>query len=166
LEDVIDPRNALEEMSRVAKKGVIYTPSRGFDMTFTHYDITDWGTGGRRVPGFAHHHWFFETENSRLIITPKNYPLLYSTHFQFIRWTGPVENEFAWAGKINYRVFASTSFHDLIDNYQEFVFQSRSYLSRGKVLIWIDNPLTISKAIIKKILGIKPPIPNIPLKPS
>lgn len=137
-------------MSRVAKRGVIYTPSRGFDMTFTHYNITDWNTGGRRVPGHAHHYWFFETVNKKLIITPKNYSLLYSSQFQFTGWLGSKENKYIWKEKINFEVFFSTSFHELIQNYRRFVTKNKKYLKTGRVLYWIDNPYYISKEIVKK----------------
>ncbi len=153
LEDVIDPRNALNEMSRVAKRGVIYTPSRGFDMVFSHYDLTNWNTGGRRIPGMSHHHWFYETIANKLIVTPKNYPILYTNDFQITDWSGPEENEYIWKNKINYEVFFSTSSHELVENYKIFVTKNRKFITSGKTLIWLDNPYYIVKALAKKILN-------------
>ncbi len=62
LEDIDTPFLALEEMSRIGKRGYIATPSRGKDSEFSHFDITDWLTGPRRVAGLAHHQWFFENK--------------------------------------------------------------------------------------------------------
>ena len=50
LEDLASPFLVMNEMSRVAKKGLIVTPSMGEDMKFTPIDYTDWLTGARRVP--------------------------------------------------------------------------------------------------------------------
>src|SRR5687768_10284392 len=58
LEDLPSPFLVIEEMSRVAKRGLIVTPSMGQDMVFLPIDYTDWLTGARRVPGHAHHKWF------------------------------------------------------------------------------------------------------------
>ena len=75
LEDLPNPFMVMDEMARVAKRGLIVTPSMGFDMTFTPIDYTDWLTGARRVPGEAHHKWFFVKENNILKVIPKYFPI-------------------------------------------------------------------------------------------
>lgn len=44
LEDLPSPFSAIAEMSRVAKRGLIITPSMGTDMVFSHIDFTNWLT--------------------------------------------------------------------------------------------------------------------------
>ncbi len=62
LEDLHHPFLVIQEMARVAKRGVIITPSRGKDSEFGPVNFINWGTGSRRVPGLAHHLWFFEVK--------------------------------------------------------------------------------------------------------
>ena len=57
--NLASPFMVMDEMKRVAKRGLIVTPTMGFDMVFSPIDSTDWLTGARRVPGQAHHRWFF-----------------------------------------------------------------------------------------------------------
>jgi len=99
LEDLTYPFLVIEEMSRVAKRGLIITPSMGDDMVFSHIDFTDWLSGARRLPGGAHHKWFFIKENKKLRVIPKNYPILYTRDFQVIRWKGEDEMILYWERK-------------------------------------------------------------------
>ena len=50
-------------MSRVGKKATLPLLQEGF-MVFTDFDITNWLTGARRVPGLAYHKWFLRTKRS------------------------------------------------------------------------------------------------------
>lgn len=152
LEDIDTPFLALEEMSRVGKRGYIATPARGFDSEFSHFDLTNWLTGPRRVPGHAHHHWFFENKNGKMYITPKNYPLLYTHEFAVTAWLGDEEFRFYWEGEIKYEGYASTSFHKLIENYRQFTKENKQLIKRGTPLLYLDNPFYILKAYLKLIL--------------
>src|SRR3989304_6497341 len=42
LEDLAYPFLVIEEMGRVAERGLIITPSMGADMVFSHLDLTVW----------------------------------------------------------------------------------------------------------------------------
>ena len=146
LEDLYDPRLALAEIGRVAKRGLIVTPSRGAEMVFTPFDITDWLTGGARVPGHAHHHWFVEVLAGKLTITPKHYPLLYSPEFHVVGWSGPAECEYYWEGQPNVTFWESLDFRELLSDYRRFLAANGQRLRTGRVLFWVDRPQTMLRA--------------------
>jgi len=152
LEDLPSPFMIMDEMSRVAKRGLIVTPSMGYDMEFTPIDYTDWLTGARRVPGEAHHKWFFINEAGTLRIIPKYYGVLYTSDFQIISWSGKNEMEYYWDKNINYKEFIGLNMHDLIDEYSIFMNKNKKYIKKGLVAIFIDSPFNMIKAITKKIL--------------
>lgn len=152
LEDLPNPTFIIDEMNRVAKRGLIVTPSMGFDMVFTPIDYTNWLTGARRVPGEAHHKWFFINEGNLLRLIPKYYGVLYTHDFQITGWKGPREMEYYWKEKINYREFSSLNMHNLIDEYQSFVDKNRQLIKFGITAIFVDNPYNMIKALVKKIL--------------
>jgi len=154
LEDLTYPFLVIEEMSRVAKRGLIITPSMGADMVFSHIDITDWLTGARRLPGGAHHKWFFIKEDKKLRVIPKNYPILYTRDFQVIRWRGEEETVFYWERKIDYKEIKDINIHKLIDVYDKYIRSNRLQILKGTALIYFDNPLFILKAYLKKTLKI------------
>lgn len=141
IEDLYDPRLAVSEMARVAKRGLFVTPSRGREMEYTKFDVTDWLTGGVRVPGHAHHHWFVENKDQALRITPKHYPLLYSPEFQVTKWNGPVECEYYWEGTPRIKFFDDINFRHLLTNYRDFVAANSQNIKIGRTLVWIDHPL-------------------------
>ncbi len=159
LEDLFNPFLAIEEMSRVAKRGLIITPSFGKDIIFSHLDMTDWLTGSRRVPGHAHHKWLFCERRGKLQIMPKNYPILYSSKFHFTRWLGEEELMFSWQNKIEYEVFSDLNTHKLIDEYIDFMRGNRDKLRKGFVLFYFDNPIfyfrELAKIILKRGEGFK-----------
>ncbi|MEK7091005.1 MAG: methyltransferase domain-containing protein [Patescibacteria group bacterium] len=152
LEDIYNPFLVIDEMSRVAKRGYISTPSRGKDMEFSHLNLTDWLTGFRRQPGFSHHHWFFEKRRDTMHIVEKNYPLLYTSKFQITKWTGEDEFRFLWKGNIKYSVFESTSFHELIKEYKDFMSRNSQFIKKGLTVIYLDNPYYYIKETIKFLL--------------
>ncbi|MEK7565556.1 MAG: methyltransferase domain-containing protein [Patescibacteria group bacterium] len=152
LEDIYNPFLAIDEMSRVAKRGLIATPSRGREMEFSHFNLTDWQTGPRRLPGFSHHFWLFENRGEAMSIVPKNYPLLYSGDFHITKWTGDEEFRFFWQNKIKYKVFNPTNFHELIKEYQRFLSENKQFIKKGPVLFYFDNPLYYFKEIIKTLI--------------
>jgi ubiquinone/menaquinone biosynthesis C-methylase UbiE len=152
LEDLPYPFLAIDEMSRVAKRGYIATPSFGSDIVSSHIDFTDWGTGARRVPGISHHKWLYYTRDGIMRVVPKNYPLLYSEEFQFVKWTGEEEFQYPWQGKIKYEEFRDLNFKLLIKEYRDFVIKNKTNLKRGKTLLYLDNPLNLIKGNIKRIL--------------
>lgn len=152
LEDLPNPTFVIDEMSRVARRGLIVTPSMGFDMVFTPIDYTNWLTGARRVPGEAHHKWFYQNDGKILKIIPKYYGILYTPDFQITDWNGPREMEYTWQSKINYSEFSSLNMHELIDEYQRFVNENRKNIKFGTTAIFIDSPYNMVKALVKKIL--------------
>ncbi|MBU0572808.1 class I SAM-dependent methyltransferase [Patescibacteria group bacterium] len=152
LEDLSQPFLVLDEMSRVAKRGYIATPSMGKDMEFSHFDITNWLTGPRRVPGNAHHKWFFTKKKKKLQIIPKNYPVLYTPKFHIVDWLGENETRYYWEEEIDYMAKNSLNIHELIDEYEGYLQKHKNLIKRGKALLFLDNPYYIYKAILKFML--------------
>ena len=151
LEDLNDPTLALSEMQRVSKRGLIITPSMGADLVFSHVDFTDWLTGARRVPGVAHHKWFFEKKRGRVRIVAKNYPILYTSKFHSLGWKGEEELVFYWEGKIDYKIVDDGNPHRLINEYSDFFERNKKRIKKGRALFFIDNPLLYLRELIKLI---------------
>ena len=149
LEDLSTPFLAIEEMSRVAKRGLIVTPSMGNDMVFSHLDTTNWLTGARRVPGHGHHKWFFVKAGKKLKIMPKNYPILYTSKFHIVDWNGEDEMVFYWEDEIDYEEVLSLKIHDLINEYERYVEKNKEKLVFGKPIFYLDSPIFILKAYLK-----------------
>jgi hypothetical protein len=152
LEDLPSPFLVMEEMARVAKRGLIVTPSMGIDMRFSPIDYTNWLTGARRVPGEAHHKWFFVKEDNGLKVIPKNYPILYTEEFQMTGWRGETEMEYYWKGIIKYSEFSALNIHKLIDEYERFLNKNEDKIEIGTAVIFTDNPFNIIKALVKKLI--------------
>jgi|SRR3989344_1846715 len=153
LEDLYNPFLIMDEMSRVAKRGYIATPSMGNDMVFSHYDITDWLTGGKRVPGLSHHKWFFVNKGKKIKIIPKNYGILYSPKFHIVGWRGEDDFNYFWDGKIDYEKVTDLNIHHLVDEYQKFIDENKDNIKFGRVLYFYDNPFYITKAYLKYLLN-------------
>jgi len=152
LEDLSHPFLVLDEMSRVAKRGYIVTPSTGKDMVFSHFDITNWLSGSRRLPGDAHHKWFFVKKRKKLQIVPKNYPILYTPRFHIVGWEGEDEMRYYWEGEIDYTAENSLNIHKLIDKYEDYLQKHNNLVKKGRVLLFLDNPYYIFKAVLKSVL--------------
>lgn len=151
LEDLYNPFLLIEEMSRVGKRGYITTPSFGQDISYSHYNLTDWLTGGRRVPGIGHHKWLFSVKNGTMQIFPKNYSILATPEFQVVKWLGEEEFEYPWNGSIKYREVKDLDFHKLISEYRSWFKANQSKLRKGRALIFIDNPCYFLKEWLKLI---------------
>lgn len=149
LEDLSYPFLVLEEMERVAKRGLIVTPSFGSDIVFSHIDFTDWLTGTRRVPGFGHHKWLFYKKDRIMQIVPKNYAVLYSSEFHITKWFGEEDFEYYWEGKIKYKEIKELDVHALIGLYRKFIQKNRSNIRKGPVLLYLDNPFLYVKEALK-----------------
>ena len=149
IEDLSYPFLALDEMGRVAKRGLIVTPSFGSDIAFSHIDFTDWHTGARRVPGRGHHKWLFYEKKGQMKVVPKNYGILYSSEFHITGWSGEEEFEFYWKEKISYEEIKDLDAHALIGEYRKFIKENRNKIKKGPVLIYLDNPLIYLKEGIK-----------------
>lgn len=152
LEDLSNPFTVMDEMGRVAKRGIIITPSMGKDMVFSGIDFTDWLTGARRIPGEAHHKWFFVKGKGGIKIIPKNFPILYTNDFHVTKWSGEPEFIYEWSGKVNYREFVSLNIHNLIDEYEKFLRLNRKKITLGRALYFVDSPMAVVKMLVKKIL--------------
>ena len=152
LEDLSHPFLVLDEMSRVAKRGYIATPSMGKDMVFSHFDITNWLTGSRRLPGKAHHKWFFIKKRKKLQIISKNCPILYTSRFHIVGWEGESEMRYYWEGEIDYTVKNDLNIHKLIDEYEDYLRKHKSLIKKGRTLLFLDNPYYILKAVLKLML--------------
>jgi ubiquinone/menaquinone biosynthesis C-methylase UbiE len=152
LEDLYNPFLVIKEMVRVAKRGLIITPSMGQDMVFSHYDLCDWLTGTRRTPGQSHHKWFFLKKGNKMLVIPKNYGVLYSSYFQIVNWKGKSDFEFIWRDKIDYEVITDLNIHKLIDFYVRFVQKNKDKINFGRVLTYWDNPFYMLKEHLKLIL--------------
>lgn len=153
LEDLPYPFLAIKEMQRVAKRGYIATPSMGADITMSHINFTDWETGARRVPGVAHHKWLFIEKEGVMKVIPKNYPLLYSSEFNFAKWLGDREFRFYWKNKIKYEQVSDIHFANLIKEYRKFVNKNQKKLTKSISLIYLDKPWYFFKEIAKLILS-------------
>lgn len=151
LEDLPSPFLIMDEMQRVAKKGLIVTPSMGTDMTFGVIDYTNWLTGARRTPGEAHHKWFFIKDGKKIKILPKIYSILYTSDFQITGWGGEKEMVYFWRGKIEYEEFSGINIHAVIDEYQRFLDRNNKYIRKGTALVFVDNPYNLARAWIKLI---------------
>jgi len=152
MEDLPYPFLAIKEMSRVAKRGYLVTPSFGKDIVFTHLDITNWLTGFRRVPGISHHKWLFYMKGDTMQVVPKNYPLLYSTDFHYSDWSGEDEFEYYWEKKIKFNEIMDLDFRVIIKEYRSFIKRNQSKLKyRGPILLYVDNPIYYIKEIVKLI---------------
>ncbi len=149
LEDLPTPFLIMDEMSRVAKRGLIITPSMGYDMVFTAIDYTDWLTGARRVPGEAHHKWFFVNDAGNLRVIPKNYAILYTKDFQVTGWSGEKEMEYYWKGEVKYAEFPGFNIHNLIDEYKKFLDRRRSKIKLGTAIVFVDSPYKAVRAWLK-----------------
>lgn len=152
LEDLPQPFLVLAEMMRVAKRGIIVTPSMGKDMEYSKINFTDWLTGASRVPGYAHHKWFYLNEKGVLKVIPKNYPILYTHGFQIVKWSGEEEMVYLWQNKINYEEVTDLNIHSLIDEYENFVKKNIKFIKKGRVLFFVDSPINLLKATAKKIM--------------
>ena len=154
LEDLYYPTRILMEMSRVAKRGLIITPSRGEDITFGPFNLTQWGTGARRCPGLPHHQWLFETDKNTLILTPKIYPLLFTPEFQIVNWRGEKENYYHWEEQLRFQQAKFTDIFAMISNYRDFAKRNMQYISKGLVAISLDSPLPVLKEGIKSLFAL------------
>ena len=152
LEDLYNPFLLINEMSRVAKRGLIITPSFGSELVFSHFNLTDWLTGARRVPGLAHHKWLLYLNKNVMCIVPKNYPLLYTHEFQITKWRGEEEFKYYWEGQIKYKEIKDLDFHLLVREYKDFIKRNRSNIEKGPVLFYFDNPIYYFKEVVKLFL--------------
>lgn len=152
LEDLPTPFLAIEEMSRVAKRGYIATPSMGKDMTFGSVDMTSYLSGPVRVPGLGHHKWFFVNDNGVLKIIPKNYAILYTTAFQIVKWNGDDEMQFYWDKKIVTEIIDDLNTHELIKEYRLFIDKNKTHIKRGIAVIYPDSPIAYLRELIKLLL--------------
>lgn len=152
LEDLTNPFLAIQEMSRVAKRGYISTPSMGEDMVFSHVDKTSWLTGFRRTPGLAHHKWFFWLKGKKMVVIPKNYPLLYSPEFMIVGWQGEKEFNLFWERSIDYIEIIDIDFHNLVSVYRDFVGRNSKSIVKGRPLLYVDNPFFFMKETLKDFL--------------
>jgi hypothetical protein len=152
LEDLYNPFLVLSEMQRVAKRGLIVTPSMGHDMVYTHVDITDWLTGVRRLPGEAHHKWFFQKTGINTVhIIPKVYPVLYTSDFHITEYKGEPEFIFYWKDKFKVLEEMSLNIHELIEVYRGFLNKNKKLIKKGTTLFYLDEPTYYLKAFVKKI---------------
>lgn len=151
LEDLHNPFLVISEMSRVGKRGYITTPSFGADIVYSHFNLTDWLTGGRRVPGWAHHKWLFSLKRNNMQILPKNYPLLYTPEFQITGWYGEPEFEYYWESKIEYQEVKDLDFQKLIHEYRNWMKRNESKIRKGRTLFFIDNPYYFFKEWLKLV---------------
>ena len=151
LEDLPTPFPVLSEIQRVGKRGLIATPTMGWDMTFGPINYTDWLTGARRMPGEAHHKWFFINDGKKLRILPKIYSVLFTPDFQIVKWSGKKEMLYFWKDKIEYEELLGLNIHNVIDEYEKFMNTNRKYIKRGSAVIFLDSPFNFVKAFAKLI---------------
>lgn len=153
LEDLYNPFLVMNEMQRVAKRGIIVTPSMGKDMTFCHVDLTDWLTGVRRLPGEAHHKWFFnKTGINTIRIIPKVYPVLYTSNFHITEWSGNPEFVFYWKNSFKVEEAPALNIHELIDEYQVYFNRNIKFIKKSPVLFYLDGPMYYIKAVLKLLV--------------
>ena len=152
LEDLTYPFLVIEEMGRVAKRGLIVTPSMGADMVFSHINFSEWLTGARRIPGKGHHKWFFYKKGKGIRIIPKNYSILYTHAFQIVGWEGEEEFIHYWEARVGYEKGDDLNIHKLIDEYDKYLKKQSSKIKKGRTLFFIDSPQYYLKELIKLLL--------------
>lgn len=152
IEDLYNPFLVLNEMGRVAKRGLIISPSMGADMVFSNIDYTEWLTGARRMPGHAHHKWFLVIEKGTLKLIPKIYPILYTSDFQITGWSGDKDIYYYWEKDLKYTEFNGLKMHDIIDEYQNFVNKNKKLITKERTLFFVDDIFHFVKANVKRIL--------------
>lgn len=131
LEDVRDPLFVCSELSRVAKRGYIETPSRLEESCLGSGDID-------RMVGYSHHRWFVENKGSHVVFTQKYHTIhaLPELHFPKSFWDSLTEDErhnwFFWEGGLTCEELVLHG-QDEYDNLKSFANRVRE--ARGLPLV-------------------------------
>jgi len=121
LEDLTSPRLALEEMSRVAKRGIIEVPHRGPESVRNdHYNSYKPACAMSEVWhfGVGHHKWLIEERQGVLSFVPKiQYMLM---NYPIPQWRGIGGIRFQWEDYIPYDILYDIEEGDIMQNYERF----------------------------------------------
>ena len=140
VEDVANPGHLLREMSRVAKRGYVETPTPMIEWA-RHIDLP-----GKPCPwrGYAHHRHFVWADDDGLVIVPK-YPLV--EHMDFgpmeetitaILATGPIawHTRHLWEGSIRFRMMEHEDGFRLGSEYERLIAATFEDSLRIEQAVW------------------------------
>jgi hypothetical protein len=119
LEDIRDPIHLCAEISRIAKKGYIETPSRIVESTI--------GLEGKHYTGYYHHRWLVEIEDSTVTFRFKPQLINESWMYHFPKSTlRKLTSEekvsyLFWEGNFKYREIITLSMVNVIRELEQFV---------------------------------------------
>jgi hypothetical protein len=112
LEDLTSPTLALQEMSRIARRGVIEVPHRGPESVKHERD------SGAFTFGAGHHKWLIEDIDGVLTFTPKIYYML--MEHPIPQWNGPRGVDMNWYGEVPFQINFDIFESHMIENYKKF----------------------------------------------
>lgn len=131
LEDLPSPKLAMQEISRVAKRGLIEVPHRGPEsLKNTHYNGYPKPDGAMEEIwcfGTEHHKWLIEEKDGVLHFTFKNQ--MHLMRHTIPHWTGPGGIKFLWKDTIPYVMHYDMDQRMMTLNYSQFKEQNRQYWS-------------------------------------
>jgi ubiquinone/menaquinone biosynthesis C-methylase UbiE len=131
LEDLPSPKLAIQEISRVAKRGIIEVPHRGPESVKTmHYDGYPkpvWAEPEVWCYGTEHHKWLVEEKSGVLHFTFKNQMQLMRNPVP--NWSGPTNIRFLWKESIPYEIHYDMDQSATETNYRNFRLENSEYWS-------------------------------------
>lgn len=119
LEDLTSPTLILQEISRVAKRGVIEVPHRGAE------SIPHKTANGLCWFGTGHHRWLIEEIDGQLVFVPKRADML--CRHPIPKWTGPGGIHMTWEHEIPAKVMMDIFDDQINANYRDFKERSREF---------------------------------------
>lgn len=150
IEDLADPAPLLRELNRVARAGVIESPSRLAEQTVGVRDrMTD-------ATGHPHHHWIIDPTPDRLELCPKSAlaPLAFTSHavplqsFERLTRTGAAARDchFAWRGELHWTVI-----DDVESRRRACALRDALHVARSEAVL--DPPIRLLRRLKSRLLG-------------
>lgn len=128
LEDIYNPVTALELMPKVARRGMITTPSLLTELS--RHDSPNW-------TGYPHHRWVFDQKDGGILLAPKLPFLEYLVGTQLTFDRAVTEIRYEWEDTIDYAIFLNNYLSPPWDNvaqeYGNFINESLNNISAGIV---------------------------------
>lgn len=140
IEDMYNPGQLLREMSRVAKRGYVETPTPIAEWA-RHIDLPD-----RPCPwrGYSHHRYFVWEDAGDLVLIPK-YPLVEAMDLgpmedtvTSVLATGPIawHTRHFWEGALRYRMMEHESGFQLGAEYQRLIVEGLQKSLQSSQVVW------------------------------
>ena len=126
LEDLTNPSVPLLEMKRIAKRGIIESPYRGYEsVPQLHNAYKVEGSMDIFSFGCSHHKWLIEDINGKLVFTPKIY--YYLMKYPIPKWTGEGQIHFLWNDSYEFELNLDIFEHFIDENYRVFRENNRRF---------------------------------------